>query len=221
MTVCTAPRHSWSDFSRGLCRCPTGREAFRLYRKRHREGRLGPLLVDATGTRRRLQGLMADGYSTQQIATEMGLCDASRVHQIFRSTMVRRSTATAATQLVERLGDRPGTSERAVRRAAKLGYVPLWAWTHTTIEDPEAQPQLDPGETVDEIAIERAMRGERVQLNAAEFGEAVARLASAPLFHTDTRMATLLHRGEPKIVAARDAAGIPRNRRASQQQEAA
>src|ERR1044072_5452466 len=80
-------------YKQGNCRCPIAREAYRIYRKRLREGRHAPLLVDATGTARRMRALAAIGWSPTALAPHLGLSRA-RVQNIrgdYRSTVTRET----------------------------------------------------------------------------------------------------------------------------------
>lgn len=132
-------RHSWADYSRGLCRCPAGREAWRLYGKRRREGRQPPGLVDATGTQRRIGGLLAMGWPRPTIAAAAGLADQGRVRQVFNSEQVLRRTADGVRRAAATLGTRVGPSDRVRDNARRAGHIPLWAWDDN-IDDPAAKP---------------------------------------------------------------------------------
>ncbi len=69
-----------------------------------------------------------------------------------------------------------GPSANTARaHARRLGWMPLAAWDDDTIGDPDALPDLGmPGDDlVDEVAVERALAGERIALNEPERATAV------------------------------------------------
>lgn len=86
-------------------------------------------LVDATGSRRRLQGLVAAGYSQAALARELNTTE-TRV-QFVVNGKIDRLTADMRRRIIE-LADRlchiPGSSVRAKNKAKKMGWVPLLAW---------------------------------------------------------------------------------------------
>lgn len=102
--------------------------------------------VDATGSRRRLQALMAVGWSVQAVA------DASTVskwtlYRCMREPQVFAGTAVAVREVYERMWDQaPPESTRFERtvagrsraRAAAEGWPPPMAWDR--IDDPAAEP---------------------------------------------------------------------------------
>jgi hypothetical protein len=133
-------RHSWADYSRGLCRCATGREGWRLYGKRRREGRQPPGLVDAIGTQRRVCGLLAMGWPRPEIAEAAGLADQGRVRQILKCDKVLVRTAEGVRRAAAVLGQQVGPSDRVRDHARSAGHPPLWAWDDD-IDDPAARPQ--------------------------------------------------------------------------------
>jgi hypothetical protein len=103
-------------------------------------------IVDATGTRRRLQGLAWQGWSMARLSARLGpRCHLSSV--LSRDVRVRASTARAVQGLCRELcGQLPPEGTRAERAAAartrnharEMGWVPLAAWD--AIDDPDAQP---------------------------------------------------------------------------------
>lgn len=175
--ACTGKRHgTYSAYACG-CRCPHAREAHRLYMKRHREGRAVPLQVDGTGTRRRIQALWALGHTAAEIGLATGgNYSAANVYVIAKRQRVNVRTKAAIDSAYRALADRPGTSIRNRSRAHAAGYAPPLAWDDDTIDDPEARPDLgDPSaDVVDEVAIHRALAGDRVRLTRTEVFGAVA-----------------------------------------------
>lgn len=106
-------------------------------------------LVDATGTRRRLQALVALGYSLASLARPN--IDAWRVA---RGTLVFEATRAAVATLYDELSECPpetGTREqrasvtRSQRFARAQGWAPPIAWDPDSLDDPEATPcGIDP-----------------------------------------------------------------------------
>jgi hypothetical protein len=104
--------------------------------------------VDATGTRRRLQALIASGWSHRTLARQLG-AGVNMVHRAIRAEMVNAATARTVAALYGRLWDVPPptdtptartTALRARRLAASRGWAPPMAWDDADIDDPEARP---------------------------------------------------------------------------------
>ena len=111
----------------------------------------GGALVDATGTQRRLQALVAAGYSQAILAARLGMLRSN-----FTGTMIRArltaATARAARELYDELWDVPpdeGTHRarisvsRARNHARAHGWPLPMAWDDDTIDDPAARPAAD------------------------------------------------------------------------------
>jgi hypothetical protein len=155
-TNCTATRHgTYSAYRRG-CRCPDAREDHRLQQKRWREHRAPVRLVPATGTIRRIHGLLAAGHTYSTIASAASTSgyhitagDVGRIACLRR--FIKPHTAQAIGHACRILIDVPGTSKHARSRARAAGYAPLAAWDN--IDDPDAQPNTgdptaEPDDTV-------------------------------------------------------------------------
>lgn len=108
--------------------------------------------VDATGTRRRLQALLALGWSRAELARRAGLQHNTICHVLQREVCTI-GTARAVHRVYEELWDRrpaPVTApqrqalSRALREAAREGWVPPMAWDEGTIDDPTATPAAAP-----------------------------------------------------------------------------
>ncbi|MER7905421.1 helix-turn-helix domain-containing protein [Streptomyces sp. NPDC095614] len=104
--------------------------------------------VDATGTRRRIQALVAMGWSFTALAPEMGihsrpLGDMARGQWV--SAGSARKVKAAYKRLVhhmpEQRGVQPQARALAKRVAAREGWVPPGAWDD--IDDPAAMPEVD------------------------------------------------------------------------------
>jgi len=98
--------------------------------------------VDATGSSRRLQALVALGWPTRQLATHMGSADHGTVTDITscNNRTIRRATADAIKALYDDLGMTQGPSRISAARAAKRGWLPPLCWDDDTIDDPAATP---------------------------------------------------------------------------------
>lgn len=170
--TCTAKRHgtAWC-YTKERCRCPEAREAWRLYNKRRREGRLRPGRLNPAGTARRVQALVALGWTWRALGREAG-----RHHRTIQDIgTARRDTITNTTvewvhNLYERLQYTPGGSKYALTVAARHGWVPPEAWRN--IDDPDAQP-YDAAPLVDAVAIDQALAGAPTRLTNLERHHAV------------------------------------------------
>jgi hypothetical protein len=105
----------------------------------------GPLEVDATGTYRRIEALMALGWSLRTIAAEIDkhMAYPSKLLRT-RTPTIHRSTALAIADAYDRLSmkippDSPYKT-RNLRYAKRAGLAPPLAWDDSTIDDPEAKP---------------------------------------------------------------------------------
>jgi hypothetical protein len=146
-------------------------------------------LVDATGTVRRLQALVAAGWAVSLLAGHLGRRPAS-----VRATMTRaRVTAATAAEVallyarLEHAGPpetTPADRSRAATaraQAAARGWAPP-PWWDDIDSDPAPVQAADPGDArIDDVAVERAMVGEPVALNPDEQAEAVRRLTARGL----------------------------------------
>ncbi|MFH8926346.1 hypothetical protein ACH4D4_04755 [Streptomyces pristinaespiralis] len=146
--------------------------------------------TDATGTIRRIRALIAIGYPGAAIAHETGL-HRDALNKIARAETpcVRVATATAVAKAYRRLSRNAGPSNRARLLARKKGWHGPLAWDDTTIDDPNAQPDIDDTEPTvlnrDELGAYR--RQEIAHL--ASFGisehEIAARLGMSPTYVRD------------------------------------
>jgi hypothetical protein len=171
------------------CRCDACTTAWRLktraqrrviYAKSWGEPDTRPAAyVPARPTVLRLRALATLGYGCPELVTHIGghVSDLSAIRGGKHPT-VRRSTELRVERIYDRLWSVPSSHPRAgqtISRARKHGWaVPL------DIEDElhsEPGPVIDETPTlVDDIAVERAIRGDHVRLTAAEKAEAVATL---------------------------------------------
>lgn len=159
------------------CRAAEARRRHEL-RVAHYLGR--PQSIDPTGTIRRIHALMAIGWTTTQLGQRIGY-GSTALNQITRCReWVMRETADKVRTLYDELSMTPGPSAETRKRAARKGWVPPLAWDDESIDDPRAKPyqptrELKRDRDIDEVAVYRALLGERINLTKRERLE-VARL---------------------------------------------
>jgi transcriptional regulator with XRE-family HTH domain len=105
-------------------------------------------LVGGTGTRRRVQALVARGWSQARLAGQLGLT-GSNFAAMMRRDQVTAGTARAVRDMYDRLWNQAppenGQRERiaaarARNYAAQRGWVPPLGWDDEVIDDPAAPP---------------------------------------------------------------------------------
>jgi AraC-like DNA-binding protein len=146
--------------------------------------------VDATGTRRRLQALIAIGWTPELLAAELGRRPSSLLRSMASPSVTARTAADVANlyQELENTTPSQATSEtRAAADAARAHaasqcWLPPLAWddidTDTTPPVPTAGSHRN---DIDEIAVERALAGDRItydDLTADEQHEVIRRLTA-------------------------------------------
>lgn len=105
--------------------------------------------VDATGTRRRLQALVAIGWSQSKLAARLGM-QPGNFGKTLKSEKVNAATARAVRDLYDELWQTlPPREEhrdkiafnRARNHAKRHGWAPPLAWDDDTIDNPSSQPE--------------------------------------------------------------------------------
>jgi hypothetical protein len=140
-------------------------------------------LVDATGTHRRLQALIALGWSRTKLAQEMA-SGSNTIGRVLDRPRVYASTAAEVRDLYDRLWDVSppirhkwdrSAAEAARREAARNRWPVPMQWDDETIDDPDARPAAPnrSAHDVDSFAVDLALGGEEVRLAAAEVAEVV------------------------------------------------
>lgn len=170
-----------SGYVRG-CRDECCARAHNRYMKLYRMGRQ-PRLIDATGTRRRLQALMALGHTAATIDEAAGK-GKNWSHMLARKPRVRSSNAAVVAAIYERLCMVVPDHDHAPRLrtlASQRGYLPPLAWDD--IDDPNERPR--PSRAVDftipdPVVVERILGGDfKVPATRPDRVEVVRRWAAA------------------------------------------
>lgn len=113
----------------------------RYYRERRAAHPGGRRLIPADGARRRLRALQAIGWTERQLATELGISQASLSLIVTSRRFILPRTGEQVVNLFDRLQTTPGTL--LVPRhweAQRKELPPPLAWDEETIDDPAAQP---------------------------------------------------------------------------------
>jgi lambda repressor-like predicted transcriptional regulator len=162
--------------------------------------------VDATGSRRRIQALSRMGHTLATIAAEAGVSQTGLSYiRSGATTSIRVDTANAIRAAYGRMSMTPGTSDQPRRHAEAMRWPPPLAWDDDTIDDPAARPRGLPGtrqhRVSDEVAIQQAIAGRRVNLTIPERLEVVRRLTEAGV--GAERIAELVGTSERNVVRDR------------------
>ena len=131
-------------------------------------------VIDATGTRRRLQALITAGWPQHHLAARLGMTDGNFGATLRRERIVAR-TARAVAALYDELwranplehGATPGGVTRARKHAASQGWAPAGAWDDDTIDDPTATPDRGTERTLSRDELAAVRREEIEHLDAA------------------------------------------------------
>lgn len=176
--------YGYRDHERdGTEKCAPCTVAQRLWQRDYEKRRYlnrGPLLVDGTGTRRRMRALTAIGWPRRLLAEHIGTA-VSYTGALAFVDRVQASTARRVAEVYDELSMTLGPSVRSVNSARGKGWLPPLAWDDETIDDPEYVPEMAHIRprtiSADKVAIHRAMRGQPpARLTRAERLEAVRRL---------------------------------------------
>jgi hypothetical protein len=97
--------------------------------------------VCAVGTARRLQALVAMGYSLTYLCERLQIT-SKNASPLFRGdqSLVLATTARKVVSLFAELQSVPGPDDRSRRHAARRGWHPPPAWDINSIDDPAASP---------------------------------------------------------------------------------
>lgn len=118
-------------------------------------------MIEGTGTRRRLQALIANGWAQNRLAERLGMHRTNLNKMLLGHNYVRCGTARAVTMLYNDLWDQaPPQAEhrakisanRARNYARDRGWPPPMAWDDDAIDDPAARAYLG-AETPRDVAL--------------------------------------------------------------------
>lgn len=172
-------------------------------------------VIPARGTHRRVQALVAIGWSQSKLAARLGMKVANFGSMLHRQ-MVTVATHRAVAALFDELWDKTPPREtrperaaytRALRYAKARGWLPPLAWDD--IDNDPVPPTPDEPVLVDEQAVELAVGGERVRLRPEERREAIRRLHALGL--SDGEIATRLHANVRVVFRIRKELGLRAN----------
>lgn len=136
--------------------------------------------VPSVGTVRRLQALVAVGWSLTRLAPRLGMLPSNLHSLVHTRDQVLQATADSVAALYDEFWDQPPPHaahhdliayRRALRYAADRGWLPPLAWDDEAIDDPDARPatvDADNEPIVDHVVIQLALEGRRVKASKAE-----------------------------------------------------
>ena len=140
----------------------------------------GSRRIPATGTARRIQALVAIGYTYVDLAEEFGWSHDMPMRLATRKSHVLRSTAERVAEVYDRFHMTPQTGTRRANYARsvarKHGWSPPLAWDD--IDDPNEPPDLGSihDDEYDEAVVLRILSGEwRLPATKADRAEVVRR----------------------------------------------
>lgn len=172
----------------------------------------GGALVPARGTARRVQALVACGWSQSKLAGMLGM-ELSNFGKMLHRDQVTAATHRSVAELFDQLWDQqPPKAERhdssaftrSIRYAKARRWLPPLAWDDI---DNDVEPPLPDEEAgLDEIAIELAMSGEPVRLSHAERRAALAALCALKL--SDGEISRRLRIADRTVLRIRQELGI-------------
>lgn len=173
----------------------------------------GGAKIPARGTHRRLQALVARGWSQSKLATRLGV-ETSNFGGVLRRTHVTVSLHRKVAALFDEIWDQlpPHTAwrdsiaySRTLRYARERRWLPPLAWDD--IDNDVEPPVADDDLGVDDMAVELALLGEQVRLTPEERRECVRRLHAERW--SDRRIAETIHCADRTVLRIRDELGLP------------
>jgi len=196
--------------------CVVGKREYNYWLKHMlRAGKKAPVVKDALGMRRRLQALGAIGWSTTALASRLDTSD-SHIREWRHAQRVTITSFDKVARLYEEVSMHPvvghdrrskQSATRSRNDAARQGWLPPLAWDDIdTDPEPPAADELDEAD-VDEIAVDRALRGEAQRLNKAEKREAVRR--AHPWRWSDMLIASTIGISDKTVTRIREELELP------------
>lgn len=173
---------SHTCYNNHRCRCtPCGKHAAAEALRRRREkvmGRWEQAWYPTTGVARRLQALVAIGWTAPALAVEMDLT-VTAIRRILHFTFVsvERDTRHKVVTAYDRLWNiRPACDtahhraarDRAIARAQGYGWLPPLAWDDIDLDPEPPAVDLDERTDFDHAVVALALAGERITLTKAE-----------------------------------------------------
>lgn len=167
--------------------------------------------ISPVGTQRRLQALVAIGYTQTHLAEqlEMRVGNLSKIILGHRPRL-RVETHQAVYQVFTRLWSTPQHGKRADasrRLAARRGWLGPLHWDDIDHDPAPATVDLLEEFVIDEAAVTLACSGEQVKLRPQERREGIRRLHAAKL--TDGQIATRLHMAPETVQRIRKQLQLP------------
>lgn len=158
-------------------------------------------MIDATGTRRRIQALVAVGWTHKVLAPHLGV-NPLYVGDFTTNTLVTAAHARTVAAVYDRLWNKDplqhgvtnGGAKRSRNLAVRRGWPPPLAWDDETIDDPAAGPDLSPPErelSRNELA---EIRREEIE-HLASFGTSPQEISDRLGMHVKTVLEVLRDRG--------------------------
>lgn len=214
------PEHKHDEtqtcYSNHGCRCDDCRALNRDYMFWRagmiRAGRPPVKSIDATGTRRRIEALMALGWGAGELARRLGTT-VQAVNVYRTEERVVPATAQRVAALYDELWNRrpePTTMPerishtRTLKFARERGFAPPMAWDDIDHDDaPQQGVEVD----VDEVRVALAVDGGRVELTPREREEAVRVLNGRG--RNDREIADVLGIASKSVLRIRQRIGLP------------
>lgn len=176
------------------------------------ENMAGGALIPARGVHRRLQALVARGWSQSKLAERIGI-HPTNFTALMQRGLVKVSTHREVAALFEELWDQlpPHTQwhdaaafTRTLGFAKARRWLPPMAWDD--IDNDVEPPVLDQVDGIDEGAVVLAIQGEPIRLTPGDRREAVTRLHAARW--SDTRIAERLRCADRTVLRIRQELGL-------------
>lgn len=183
------PRHGQTRGYHAGCRNPCCKAAIVRYEKSSKYRQISGIkwAIPAIGAQRRIQALMAMGWTSTDIALAAGWNHRNQIFRILKGqkgkpcTWVERKTYRAISDVFERLSmtlpEHSPARARCRSIAAKNGWLPPLAWSN--IDDPSEVPRKGSNHKlrtdVDEAVVVRVLAGEQLRTTPAEKDEIVRR----------------------------------------------